>query len=319
MYEAALSWRDALRKAYFKMEYLDLEQTLVLPYQVTALQETNINGTSLLLVGTRNGSTIFSRRANESSYSLAKDLPDLSHVSSFFPVPPGKFASTSSLGATLWQVTSLEPLTVKEVRTLEDVTDVTDEAVSGFPFDIEDHISDLDSSVDSSLNWFGIYEKSKTSDDLLDQSNQTITAFRVHKFQLGSKPMVALVPTFSPEVVASVVGCPGVRLFSATHGTLRLEHIIQACDVRAVNSFSHGNLPDYYLLLAEHDGVIVYHYEGASGFVERFRLPYPSASAIHSWNFGSGYDSETLVAVGKAYRVMVHKAITIGEFIRDEL
>lgn len=292
------------------MEYLALDQTLVLQSHVTALNETNVNGTSLLLVGTRNGSAIYSRKEHELSYSLAKTMPDISHTKTWITVPGGYISSISTFGTKFWQIITLEPFALKEMNKSEENIEGLAH-VAAPRLELNNSTKSLSSSASSS-EWLTIYEKSKTSNDSIGKVLPSGTDTIEHEFRLDSKSMIAVVPTFPPEVVASVVGCPGVRIFSVL--SKRLEHIIQACDVRAITSFSHGNLPDHYLLLAEHDGVFVYHYEGASGFVERFRLPYPSASAIHSWNVGSG---QALVAVSKADRVMIHKAITIGEYIRD--
>ena len=57
-------------------------------------------------------------------------------------------------------------------------------------------------------------------------------------------------------------GCPGVKIFSSTAGSMKLEHIVPACDVQHITTFTHGNLPDHYLVLAGRGDVAVYHYEG---------------------------------------------------------
>ena len=57
-------------------------------------------------------------------------------------------------------------------------------------------------------------------------------------------------------------GCSGVRIFSTFVDSMKLEHVVPACDVQHITTFTYGNLPDNYLVLAGRSDVAVYHYEG---------------------------------------------------------
>jgi hypothetical protein len=300
------------------MDHLDLSQTISLPHQVTALSELQMNDTSLLFIGTRGGSMVYSRKSNETSYSLAGIPPDTGNVSKWLALPPNSAASLSTTGTKLWRIVSVDPFRMDLVEDFgSDVVDITDEAIHNLrSVSTSGNASKTNPAV-TSLGGVQVYERMKTPAEMSNSNGQWNSDYKMHNFRLGSKSMIALIMTFSPEVLASVVGCPGVRLFSTNTGSMKLEHIIPACDVRAITTFSHGNLPDDYLLLAEHEAVTVYHYEGASGYVQKFRLPYPTATALHSWSIKSGSDSDLLVAVAKADRVAIHNSVTVGDYIVD--
>ena len=308
-----MQWREALRHAYFKMDHLDLKQTIFLPHQVTALSELQLNGTSLLFVGTRGGSMIYRRWPTESFYTLAAIPANTGNVSKWLPLAPDYAASLSTSGTKLWQISSVDPFRIELVKDFGiDIVDITDEAFQGLRF--SGNATRPNSTV-ASMAGLQVYERLKTPAEI---SNSLFNAdVKMHNFRLGSRSMIALIMTFSPDVSANVVGCPGVRIYSTSTGSMKLEHIIPACDVRAITTFSHGNFPDNYLLLAEHESVTVYHYEGASGYRERFRMPYPSASALHSWTVKSGSDTDLFVAIAKADRVAIHRGVTIGDYIGE--
>jgi len=59
--------------------------------------------------------------------------------------------------------------------------------------------------------------------------------------------------------------------------------------------------------------VIIFILTGASGFVSRFNLPYPSAKYLRWIEFGD----EGFLAVAKRDCVAIFKAVTIGNYIRD--
>lgn len=307
-----MHWRNALRHAYFKLDHLDLNQTIFLPHQVTALSELQLNGTSFLFVGTRGGSIVYRRNQTESSYTLAGIPPDTGNVSKWLPLAPNFAASLSTSGTKLWQIPSVDPFRIELIKDFGiDVVDITDEAIHGLRF--SGNATRPNSTA--SLSGLQVYERLKTPAEV--SAGAFNSDVKMHNFRLGSRSMIALIMTFSADVSANVVGCPGVRLYSTSTGSMKLEHIIPACDVRAITTFSHGNLPDNYLLLAEHEFVTVYHYEGASGYRERFRMPYPTASALHSWSVKSGSDTDLFVAVGKADRVAIHKGVTVGDYIGE--
>lgn len=318
VYVAALQWHDALRHAYFKMDHLDLNQTIVLPHPVTALSEMYLNGTSILFVGTSGGSMVYRRKSTESSYNLVGIPPDTGNVSKWLTLPPDYAASLSATATKLWHIASPDPF---QIDMMEDfgpnVTDITNEDIHGLRSMRDSGNVSTSSPAVLSMAGLQVYERIKTSSELSGLNDLLNSDVKMHHFRLGSKSMIALIMILSPDASASVIGCPGVRLFSTSTGSMKLEHIIPACDVRAITTFSHGNLPDDYLLLAEHDSVTVYHYEGASGYVERFRLPYPTANALHSWSIKSGNDSDLLVAVAKGDRIAIHRSVTVGDYIVD--
>lgn len=70
-------------------------------------------------------------------------------------------------------------------------------------------------------------------------------------------------------------------------------------------------------LIAEHESVTVYRYEGASGFVVHSNLPYNLANALLSWNVKSGSGSDLLLAVAKSDRLAIHRAVTVGDYVKD--
>ena len=322
VYEATQKWYEALRTSYFKMDHLDVNQTLFLPHTVTALSSTIVDGTLLLLIGTRAGSLVYHRQPNGSSYALAGIPAGSGSVSKWLPLSEGLVVSLSSptplssnaAGAKLWNITSIEPFQMKIVQDFGPIADITADDIHNLRFINQTGqlsralpmVQLLNPNVSSSVQ---VFEKNKfppSADEIMDMTF-------IHSFQLGNKQMIAMAMTLSPDVSASLVGCPGVRIYSTSIGSMKLEHIIPICNVRSMTSFTHGNFPDVYLLISENDSVRVYSFEGASGFVERFRLPYPSASALHSWIDGG----ELMVAVGKADRVIIHKTITIGAYIQD--
>ena len=261
---------------------------------------------------------VYSRKLNESSYSLVSIPPDTGNVSKWLALPPDFAASLSTMGTKLWRIVSPDPFRMDLIADFgSNVMDITDEAIHNLrSMDTSSNISKANPAV-ASLSGVQVYQRMKTQAELSNSNGQLISDYKMHNFRLGSRSMIALIMAFSPEVSASVVGCPGVRLFSTSTGSMKLEHIIPACDVRAITTFSYGNLPDDYLLLAEHEAVVVYHYEGASGYVEHFRLPYPTATALHSWSLKSENDSDFLVAVAKGDRVAIHRCITVGDYIVD--
>jgi hypothetical protein len=261
---------------------------------------------------------VYSRKSNETSYSLAGIPPDTGNVSKWLALPPDSAASLSTTGTKLWRIVSVDPFRMDLVEDFgSDVVDITDEAIHNLrSVSTSGNASKTNPAV-TSLGGVQVYERMKTPAEMSNSNGQWNSDYKMHNFRLGSKSMIALIMSFSPELLASVVGCPGVRLFSTNTGSMKLEHIIPACDVRAITTFSHGNLPDDYLLLAEHEAVTVYHYEGASGYVQKFRLPYPTATALHSWSIKSGSDSDLLVAVAKADRVAIHNSVTVGDYIVD--
>lgn len=330
--EAATAWHEALRLAYFRMDHLDLDQTIFLPHQATSVSEMNINGTSFLLIGTRAGALVYVRRLRASSYTFGGIPVGVGSVSKWLPLPGTDLVVTMSTttasspkvvkGAKLWRIASADPVVLEKVQDFgPDVVDITGESIHNLRLSFNGSTTSRALPALSLANFTSsdgklqVVERPKTSPAIGSILTGPFNSdMKMHTFQLGSKQMIALVMTFSADITASVVGCPGVRIYSTSTGFMRLEHIIPACDVRAIGSFTHGNLPDTYLLLAEHEAVTVYGFEGASGFIERFRLPYPSAAALHSWRTT---DDQLLVAVAKADRVAIHKAITIGDYIRD--
>lgn len=321
--ERAEQWHEALRHCYFKLDHVDLNQTLFMPHQVTSVSQLQFfRNASLLFVGTRAGSMVFRRRFNESSYSLAGIPPGTGSISKWLPLPPDHVAGlitptpiSNATGARLWRVTSADPLALEQVLDFgSDVVDITGEAIHNLRFAYNGNatrslpVFPL-SGVSTQLQ---VYEREKIIST--NAFNPFSSDVKMHNFRMGSKQMIAIIMAFSADVSVSLVGCPGVRLYGTSTGSLKLEQIIPACDVRAVASFTHGNLPDHYLLLAEHEAVIIYHYQGAAGFVERSRLPYPSATALHAW---VNADGQVTVAVGKADRVAIHVGVNIGYYIRD--
>lgn len=329
VYDVARHWYEALRTAYFKMDHLDLIQTIFLPHIATSLSEMVINGSSFLFIGTRAGALVYICQDNSTSYSLAGIPSGIGSVSKWLPLngtdlivslSVSTLLSPNITGAKLWQI-SKEPFRMELMDDFgPDAVDITGEAIHNLRITYDDgRVSvSLPKVHTNATDSKGIqaFERPKSSVPVnpllssLFSSNEM-----VHFFLLSGKQMIVRAFTFSPEITASVVGCPGVRIYSTSTGSMRLEHIIPACDVRAITSFTHGNLPDTYLLLAEHSAVTIYAFEGASGFVERFRLPYPLASALHSWNLSTSGE-ESLVGVAKEDRVAIHKAITIGDYIR---
>lgn len=300
------------------MDHLDLNQTIVLPHAITALSEMQLNGTSILFVGTGGGSMVYQRESTESSYKLVSIPPDTGNVSKWLTLPPDYAASLSGTGTKLWHIVSSDPFQINMMEDFgPDVADITNEAIHGLRSMRNSRNSSNAIPAVSSMAGLQVYERIKTSSELSGLNSLLNSDVKMHNFRLGSRSMIALIMVMSPDASASVIGCPGVRLFSTSTGSMKLEHIIPACDVRAITTFSHGNLPDDYLLLAEHDSVIVYHYEGASGYVERFKLPYPTATALHSWAVKSGSDSDLLVAVAKGDRIAIHRTVTVGDYIVD--
>lgn len=91
----------------------------------------------------------------------------------------------------------------------------------------------------------------------------------------------------------------------------RLEHVIASCGVSDVISFTFGNMPDYYIVLAERSEVGVYRYRGSSGFVRDFALPVASARTLH-WVDGDG-----LLVIGGRDTVVVYRAVTVGQFVQE--
>ena len=261
---------------------------------------------------------VYSRKPNESSYNVAGIPPDTGNVSKWLSLPPDFAASLSTSGAKLWRIVSSDPFRMDLIEDFgPNVMDISDEAIHNLrTVDRSKNASKMNSTV-ALLNGVQVYERMKTPAEISNSTGHINSDYKMHNFRLGSRSMIALIMTFSPEVSANIVGCPGVRLFSTSTGSMKLEHIIPACDVRAITTFSHGNLPDEYLVLAEHEAVIVYHYEGASGYVEHFRLPYPTATALHSWSIKSESGSDLLVAVAKSDRVAIHNCVTVGDYIID--
>lgn len=327
VFEGAQQWYEALRRAYFKMDHLDLNQSIFLPHSVTAISSMRVHGSSLLLVGTRAGSLVYRRQPDGFTFSLAGIPAGTGSVSKWLPLDSGLVVSlatptplsSNTTGAKLWNITSVEPLQMELIQDFgPGVSDITGEAIHNLRFtnqtgQLSRSLPMVELSDPGASSQLQVFERVRAPSSVGLPNPLISDLTLLHRFQLRGKQMIAMVMTFPSDVSASLVGCPGVRLYSTSTGSMKLEHIIPSCDVRAVTSFTHGNFPDDYLLLAEHDAVTVYGFEGASGFVERFRLPYPSAGALHSWID----DGELVVAVGKADRVAIHKAITIGAYIQD--
>lgn len=61
-YEVTQQWYEALRQSYFKIDYFDLNETIILPHEVTSLSELQLNFTSYLLVGTLKCTSIIYQR-----------------------------------------------------------------------------------------------------------------------------------------------------------------------------------------------------------------------------------------------------------------
>lgn len=262
---------------------------------------------------------VYRRKSTESSYSLAGIPPETGNVTKWLTLSPNYAASLSTLGAKLWHISSYDPFVLKEV--LHDfgtnVVDITDEAIHNLRSNFSENISRLNPAV-TNMTGVQVYERIKSPIELSSTSSTFNSDVKMHNFYMGSKPMIALIMTFSARVLANVVGCPGVRLYSTSTGSLKLKHIIRACDVRAITTCSHGNFPDHFLILAEHESVTIYRYEGASGFVVHSSLPYNLANALLSWSINSsGSHSDLLVAVAKSDRLAIHRAITVGEYVRD--
>lgn len=314
-YEVALQWYDALRYSFYKLDHLDLNQTITLPHQVTSLSELQVNGTSFLFIGTRGGSMVYRRNSTESGYTLAGIMPDAHNVSKWLPLTPyiGSLSSTTLL----WQIVSVMPFRIVQIQDYGlGVVDIVDEPIHRLRFVHNGNVT-LSNPAVSSVPGMKVYERVKAPSEVSSSSSFN-SDVKMHNFRLGSRSMIAIMPTLSAEGSASIVGCQGVRIFSTSSIASRLEHVIPACDVRAITSFSHGNLPDDYLVIAEHESVGVYHYEGASGFIKSFSLPYPSACAIHSWSIRSGSAKELLVAVAMGNHVSIQRSVTVGDYIDNE-
>ena len=260
---------------------------------------------------------IYLRKPMDSSYSLVAIPPETGSVSKWLTLSPDYVTSLSTAGTKLWQISSLEPFRIDLIKNFgTDVLDITDEAIVGLRATYSENATKHNPAL-LSMPGLQVYERYNSPTEISSLPSSFSSSMKLHSFRLGSKLMIALIMTYSADISANVIFCPGVQLYSTSTGLRKLEHIIPACDVRAITTFTHGNLPDNYLVLAEQDSVAVYHYEGASGFVQKFQLPYPSASALHSWSVKAGKGTELLVAVGKADRVTIHQSVTVGDYIQD--
>lgn len=259
---------------------------------------------------------VYRRKFNESSYSLAGIPPDTGNVTKWLTLPPNYATSLSTSGTKLWHISSFDPFVLREVQDFgTDVVDITNEAIHNLRPNFSGNASRTN-STEASMPELQIYERFKTPDEFSSISNSFNSDVKMHNFHMGSKPMIGLIMTFSANVLANVVGCPGVRLYSTSAASWKLEHIIPACDVRAITTYSHGNFPDHFLILAEHESVTVYRYEGASGFVVHSNLPYNSANALLSWSVISKSDSDLLLAVAKSDRLAIHRSVTVGDYVK---
>ena len=161
-------------------------------------------------------------------------------------------------------------------------------------------------SASDAVPKLNIYERSRP---VISESSFS-SEVKIHSFRLGSKSMIVQI---FPSSDSPIGGCHGVKVFSTNTGSMKLEQVIPACDVQNIITFTFGNFPDHYLVLAERGDVGIYHYEGASGFVRRFSLPYPIAKSL-KWIH---YQNDGLIAVAKQDRVTIFKAVTIGDYVRD--
>lgn len=315
IYNVAREWRNALRDAYFKMDHFELNQTIVLPHQVTALSEMESNGSSLLFIGTRGGSMVYRKKATEMTYELAGIPPDTGNVTKWLTLSQNYAVSLARTGTKLWRVSSNDLFRIELVQDLgSNVVDITDEAIHNLRSNFNGGVSQMNLAINQT-NGLEVYERQRTLSE--NSSSPFNSDVKMHSFAIGSKSMIALVMTFSPHILANVVGCPGVRLYSTSTLSLKLEHIIPACDVRAITTFSHGNLPDHYLVMAEHEAVTIHVNQGASGYVLHSSLPYTQANVLLSWSIKSGTNNDLFLAVGKTDRVAIHRAVTVGDYVKD--
>ena len=221
-------------------------------------------------------------------------------------------------GAKLWlfQIADDNRVDMKLMDTYgSDIVDITEETVrqSYHLYAVGNELKEMEMKVFNEtfatriVEQSNIYERNKS---ILSHAMPFSSDMKLHSFLLGSKVMIAQTFPFDDSLKS---GCPGVKIFSTWAGAMKLEHVVPACDVQHVTTFTYGNLPDNYLVLAQRADVAVYHYEGASGFVLRFRLPYPSAKSL-KW---IQYQNEGFLALAKQDRVAVFKAVTIGDYVRD--
>jgi len=273
-YEVTQQWYEALRQSYFKIDYFDLNETIILPHEVTSLSELQLNFTSYLLVGTlKCTSIIYQRSLTDSHYSYATTINGTGSVSKWLSLSqPGLIATLSTstsycneIGARMWRLKPADgERAVAKLVLIEnygpDIIDITEEAMSK---------AYLLRSASNELRELRMNENESSSSITprmreIPSNSMLSLNMKIHSFVLGSKVMIAQTLTSdSPDDVPKS-GCPGVRIFSTHSGSMEMEYVIPACDVQHITTFTFGNLPDNYLVLAERGGVVVYHYEGTA-------------------------------------------------------
>ena len=331
LFDVAKNWYDALRGAYFKLNYFEVNQTIDLRFPITSMLNIPLDDdTSVLLVGTQHcSSIIYSKSATENIYEFkAITSSQTNSVSKWISLQikdsVAYVASLSTMtsscrqnSAKLWRIEkdSLQLDLVQDLgRNVVDVASSSGPNDAFFVYTVGDVLKQW---TFSSRNMTQISSKllsNSSSINLLNVENQNgvpLSSFnvRTHRFNVGEDQLVAVLE----PVESSVSGCSGVKIHRYHNDQHLLEHVIPACGVKKMITFTLGNLPDYFVVLAERSWVGVYQYQGSSGFVRKTTLPVPSAQSLQ-W---IKRRDEYFLAVGKQGAIVIYKAITLGHFVEN--